>query len=257
MSIEFSREILIIIEEKFEILKNKKIIIFGVGGVGSFTCEAIARSGISNITVVDYDQVCITNINRQIIALYSTIGKDKVDVIKDRIEDINKTAKVNNIKKFVTKDNIKDFNLKNYDYVIDAIDNVTAKLSLIEYCFKNKINIISSLGTGNKFDFTKFQITDISKTSVCPLAKVIRYELKKREIYKGVKVLFSTETPSKPFDIKKYNCKENCYCSKKEEDEYKDIDCTNKRSIPGSNSFIPPIAGMMIAGFVINSFLKE
>lgn len=207
-------------------LKNSHVCIFGVGGVGGFAIEAIARAGVEEITIVDNDIVNKTNINRQIIALNSTIGEKKVDVMKKRILDINPNCKVNTYDTFVTKENAKEFSFDKFDYVVDCIDNVSAKLEIICLSKEFNCNIISSMGTGNKLDPSLFKITDISKTSVCPLARVIRLELRKREI-KNVKVLFSTEEPIK--------------C-----DEF-----------IASVSFVPSVAGLLIAREVILDIAKE
>jgi tRNA A37 threonylcarbamoyladenosine dehydratase len=207
-------------------LKNSHIIVFGVGGVGGFVVEALVRSGIEEITIVDNDTVNETNINRQIIALTSSLGKKKVEVMKDRILDINPNCKVNIYDTFVTKENASDFDFKLFDYVIDCIDNVSAKLKIIELAKENDIKIISSMGTGNKLNPSMFKITDISKTQVCPLARVIRIELRKRNI-KNVKVLYSEEEPIK--------------C-----DEF-------VSSVP----FVPSVAGLLIAREVVLDICNE
>lgn len=212
-------------EEGIEKLKNSHVCVFGVGGVGGFVVEAIIRSGVEEITIVDNDTVNETNINRQIIALNSTLGKKKVEVLRDRILDINPNVKVHVYDTFVTKENAYMFNYKSFDYVIDCIDNVSAKLKIIELAKENEINIISSMGTGNKLNPSLFKITDISKTSVCPLARVMRLELRKRNI-KNVKVLYSEEEPIK--------CEEFV------------------ASVP----FVPSVAGLLIAREVILDLTK-
>ena len=222
----YSRTESLIGKENLENIKSKKIIVFGVGGVGSYVVEGLVRAGISDITVVDCDVVDKSNINRQIIALHSTIGKPKVNVIKDRILDINPSANVVAINKFVSKDNISEFNLKNYDYVIDAIDNITAKIELAVLSQKQCFNLISCMGTGNKLKPEMFEIADIYKTSVCPLAKVMRKELKARGVNK-LTVLYSKEEP-----------------------------INNGTRTPASISFTPSVAGFRIAEYVIKSFLK-
>ncbi len=221
----FSRCYPLIGEEGINKLKSSHICIFGVGGVGGFVVEALVRSGVGEITIVDFDTVNESNINRQIIALHSTIGLKKIDVLEKRIKDINPNCIVNKYDLFINNENIDTFNFKSYDYVIDCVDNVTAKLSIITRAKENNINIISSMGTGNKLDPKKFIITDISKTIVCPLAKVIRLELRKREI-KGVKVLYSTEEPVKSPDF------------------------------ISSISFVPSSAGLLIAREVILDIVK-
>lgn len=229
----FSRTQTLIGENNMSILKKSKVIVFGVGGVGGYVVETLARSGIGQIDIVDFDKVSLTNINRQIIALDSTIGKLKIEVLKERMIDINPSLNVNAYPMYLDESNIENFNLMQYDYVIDAIDSVTSKLLLIEYCKKNNINIISSMGTGNKLDPSLLKISDISKTSVCPLAKVIRYELRKRNI-NHLKVLFSTEIPIKKFV---------------EEDE--------KKKSPSSVSFVPSVAGILIAREVVMDIIKN
>ena len=215
-------------KENITKLQNSNVIVFGLGGVGSYVVEGLVRAGIQNICIVDKDIVDITNINRQLIADNETIGKNKVDVQEERILKINKSAKVIKIKEFVNKDNIEEI-MKSYshiDYVIDAIDTVSSKLEIIKYCYHNNINIISSMGTGNKLDASKFEITDIFKTSVCPLAKVMRKELKKLDI-KSLTVLYSKEEPIK----------------------------TNLDT-PASISFVPSVAGLLIAGKVVKDLIK-
>lgn len=242
-----TRTEILIGKENIEKLKNSSVIIFGVGGVGSFCVEAIARCGVSNIHIVDDDTISITNINRQIIATHSTIGKDKTEVVKQRILDINPNANVTISKIFYTKDTVNTIDLSKYDYVIDAIDTISSKILLVEEATKLNIPIISSMGTGNKLDPTKFVVSDIHKTSMCPLAKIMRYELKKRGI-KKLKVVYSTEKPIKPAPI---NIDENA----KSTSPFRD---TNKRrETPGSISFVPSVAGLIIASQVINDILKN
>ena len=235
-------------KEKLQKIRNSNIIIFGLGGVGSYAVEGLVRSGIENIAIVDKDTVDITNINRQLIATFSNIGMSKVKVEAERIKQINPSANVIEIPEFIDKNNLLDimrhinnkFNtLKNHDgfhidYVIDAIDTVSAKIALIELAKKMNIPIISAMGTGNKLDPTKFEITDIYKTTICPLAKVMRKELRKRGIDK-LKVIYSKEEPIKLEESEKENGK----------------------VIPGSISFVPSVAGLMIAGEVIKDIIKE
>lgn len=218
-------------------LRKSKVIVFGVGGVGGFAVEALARAGVGEITVVDNDTISLTNLNRQIIATYDTIDKAKVEVIKERIQSINKDCRVITRQVFVSNDNIEEIVPKDIDYVVDAIDTVSAKLGLAEYCYKNNINIMSSMGTGNKLDSTQFKVSDVFKTQVCPLAKVMRCELRKRGVEK-LKVVYSEEMPLKP------------------KSEYSsEVKGTAKRPVPGSMSFVPPVAGMIIAGEVIKDIL--
>lgn len=243
-----SRTELLIGKEGLDKLKNSKVIVFGVGGVGSFTVEALTRAGVGNLVLVDDDTVCLTNLNRQIHATYNTISKVKVDVMKERILSINHKCNVTTYQTFVTPDNIEEFITDDIDYVVDAIDTVSAKIALAKYCYENDIKIISSMGTGNKFDPTQFKVSDIFKTKVCPLAKVMRRELKNRGV-KKLKVVYSEELPTKPRTEDVVTCKTGCVCTggtKK---------CAEKRQIPGSISFVPPVAGMIIGGEVIKDLL--
>lgn len=234
---QFSRTELLIGEESLEKLKNSKVAIFGIGGVGSYVVEGLARAGIGNFLLVDNDDVSITNINRQIIATRKTIGKSKVEVAKERILSINSEAKVEIIKEFFMpkSEEILD---KKISYVVDAVDTVTAKIELVLRSNKLNIPIISCMGTGNKLDPTMFEVTDIYKTSVCPLAKAMRKELKSKGI-KKLKVVYSKEEP-----IKKH-----CY-------EYLNEENT-KRQVPGSISFVPSVAGLIIAGEVVKDIIKN
>ena len=243
-----SRTELLIGKEGLDKLRNSRVIVFGVGGVGSFTVEALARAGVGEITLIDDDTVCLTNLNRQVHATYTTISQPKVDVMKERILSINRKCNVITHRVFVTPDNIEEIVPKDIDYVVDAIDTVSAKLALAEYCYKNNIRIMSSMGTGNKLDPTQFKVTDVFKTKVCPLAKVMRYELRKRGVEK-LKVVYSEEVPRKPKADEVVTCKTGCVCTggtKK---------CASKRQIPGSMSFVPPVAGMIIAGEVVRDIL--
>lgn len=245
-----SRTELLIGKAPLDKLKESKVVVFGIGGVGSFTTEALARSGVGTLVLIDDDEICLTNINRQIHATYKTIGKSKVETMKNRILEINPKCNVITHQTFVTKDNIQEIITDDVDYVIDAIDTVSSKIALIVYCDEKSIPIISSMGTGNKLDPTQFKIADIYDTKICPLAKVMRHELRKRGIKKA-KVLYSEEMPRKPKTEDVITCKTGCVCtggSKK---------CTAKRQIPGSISFVPPVAGMIIGGEVINDLIKE
>lgn len=225
---------LIIGDEGIEKLRKSNVIIFGVGGVGSFAAEAIARAGVGNMTIVDFDDVDITNINRQLPALHSTVGKYKVEVMKERILDINPDINIKAIRDVYNKDTSGKILTENYDYVVDAIDMVTSKIHLIETCKSKGLEIISSMGMGNKLDPTKIVVTDIHKTSMCPLAKVIRKELKDRKI-KKLKVVYSTEQPQ----------------------ELKKKIMNGKKVTPGSTSFVPSVGGLTIASVVINDLLNK
>ncbi|MGL5244086.1 MAG: tRNA threonylcarbamoyladenosine dehydratase [Sarcina sp.] len=245
-----SRTELLVGKEALNKLSKSKVMVFGVGGVGSFTVEALTRAGVGNLVLVDDDTVCLTNLNRQIHATYETISKNKVEVMKERILSINRKCNVEIIQTFVTPDNLEDLIPSNIDYIVDAIDTVSAKIALAVYCEKNDIPLMSSMGTGNKLDPTQFKVTDIYKTKVCPLAKVMRYELKRRGV-KKLKVVYSEELPRKPKVEDVVTCKTGCVCTggtKK---------CTSKRQIPGSISFVPPVAGMIIGAEVIKDLIKE
>lgn len=232
-----SRTELLIGKENLEKLSRSKIAIYGIGGVGSFVVEGLARAGIENFILIDNDIISISNINRQIHANINTVGKRKVDVMKQRIQEINPNANVEIYMVQDIEDGEENLINKEITYVVDAVDTVTTKLKLIEKAKKEKVPIISSMGTGNKLDPTKFEISDISKTSVCPLAKVMRKELKKRNIH-NVKVLYSKEEPIK---------------IKKEE-----IETENRRKqVPGSISFVPSVVGMIIAGEVIKDIMRD
>lgn len=228
-------------------LKNSKVIVFGIGGVGSFTVEALARAGVGELILVDNDTVDISNLNRQVHATYNTVDKVKVEVMKERINSINNQCNVVAKEMFITENNISEIIPNDIDYVVDAIDTVSSKLALAEYCYKNRIRIMSSMGTGNKLDPTQFRVTDVFKTKVCPLAKVMRYELRKRGVDK-LKVVYSEEIPLKP-EAPKVAADRIEYESKEE------IKRTQKRQTPGSISFVPPVAGMIIAGEVIRDLL--
>lgn len=230
MDEQFQREIMLIGKENLEELKKSKVIIYGIGGVGSFVCEALARAGIENIILVDYDKIEITNLNRQIHALHSTIGKQKTEAMKNRILDINPKAKVETYYNKETKEKEEELINETINYVIDCVDTITTKLKLIETAKRKNIPIISSMGTGNKLDPTKFEITDIYKTSVCPLAKVMRKELKKRNI-KNLKVVYSKEEPKTQIE-------------------------NQEKRTPASISFVPSVAGLIIASEVVKDILK-
>lgn len=243
---QFARTELLIGKEKIEKLQNSKVAIFGIGGVGSYVVEGLARAGIGNFILIDKDIVSVTNINRQIIATTKTIGKPKVEIAKERILEINPLAKVEIFQEFFGVENIKLFNkIKDVDYIVDAIDTISSKIELIVNAYNNNIPIISCMGTGNKLDPTKFEITDIYKTSVCPLAKAIRKRLKEIGIQK-LKVLYSKEEPIKIED----NTKENMEMVKIKENEL------NNNKIIGSISFVPSVAGLIISGEVIKDIIK-
>lgn len=234
---EFSRTQLLIGEDGLNRLKNATVMVFGVGGVGSHCIEALARCGVGRLILVDPDEVALTNLNRQSIAYHSTIGEYKTKVMERRIKDINPGAEVVTFERFVLPENIEELFAEipgQIDYMIDAIDTVSAKLALVEYCVRHEIPLLASMGTGNKLHAELFEITDISKTSVCPLCRVMRKELKSRGIY-HLKVLYSKEEPLKP--------------------QLESEEITSKRAVPGSISFVPPVAGLLIAGEVIRDLI--
>ncbi|QGU95563.1 tRNA threonylcarbamoyladenosine dehydratase [Clostridium bovifaecis] len=245
----FSRTELLIGKDGLNKLENSKVVVLGLGGVGSFTAEALARAGVGNLIIVDDDTVCLTNLNRQIHASFDTISKSKVEVMRERILKINPKCNVQAYETFIKEDNIDEIISEDVDFVADAIDTISSKLSTIVWCKENGIDIISCMGTGNKMDPTAFKVSDIYKTKICPLAKVMRYELRKRGV-KGLKVVYSEEMPIKPKLEEVVTCKEGCVCtggSKK---------CSHKRQIPGSISFVPPVAGMIMAGEIIRTILQ-
>lgn len=246
---QFSRTELLLGKDGIEKLASSRVAIFGIGGVGGYTVEALARSGIGTFDLIDDDKICITNINRQIYALRSTVGKYKVDVAKDRILDINPNAVVNTYKTFYTPETADEFDFSQYDYVVDAIDTVVGKLKIVEKAKEAKIPVISSMGAGNKMNPALFEVTDIFKTSVCPLAKVMRQELKKRKIRK-LKVVYSKEIPIKPNDDIEISCKKHCVCPPGTVRK-----CTARRQIPGSNAFVPSVVGLIIAGEVVKDLI--
>jgi len=230
---EFSRSELLLGTDAMKKLSDAHVAVFGIGGVGSYIAEALARTGVGKLTLIDNDEVAVTNLNRQLIALHSTLGMKKVEAAKARILDINPQLQVTALDCFYTGDEV---DLSGFDYIADAIDSVTSKLNLIENAYKLGVPLISSMGTGNKLDPTKLVVTDIYKTEMCPLAKVMRYELKKRQV-KKLKVVYSTEPP----------------CEHKAESE----EVTQKRKTIGSVAFVPSVAGLIIAGEIIKDIIKE
>ena len=242
---QFSRTELIFGHEGMERLYNARVAIFGIGGVGGYTAEALARSGVGELDLIDDDRVCLTNLNRQIFATRKTVGKFKVDVAEERILEINPKAVVHTYKTFYAPNTAEEFDFSQYDYVVDAIDTVTGKLELVEQAVKSGTPIICSMGAGNKVDPTAFRVADISKTSVCPLARVMRRELKKRGI-KHLKVVYSEEPPLTPIDDMAISCRAHCICPPGTARK-----CTQRRQVPGSNAFVPSVVGLIIAGEVV------
>ena len=242
MENQFTRTELLLGKDAVEVLHKAHVAVFGVGGVGGFAVEALVRSGIGHIDIIDNDTVSLTNLNRQIIATHSSIGKYKVDVMKERILDINPEAEVNAFKCFYLPETKDQFDFTKYNYVIDAVDTVTAKIQLIMQAKEAGTKIICSMGAGNKLDPTKFEVADIYKTSVCPLARVMRQACKKRGI-KDVKVVYSKEEPRKPLASEKTEVPEQ-------------QDGKPRRDIPGSTAFVPSVAGLIIASEVVRELIQ-
>ncbi len=242
----FSRTQLLYGEEAMGRLAASRVAVFGIGGVGGYVVEALARSGIGALDLIDDDKVCLTNINRQIIATKKSIGKYKVDVAKERVLDINPECEVRTYKTFFLPETQDQFDFAQYDYVVDAIDTVTGKIAIIEKAKKESVPVISSMGAGNKIDASMFEVSDIYQTSVCPLAKVMRHELRKRGI-DSLKVVYSKEKPRRPLEDMSVSCRQNCICPPGTVRK-----CTERRDIPGSTAFVPSVAGLIIAGEVIN-----
>ena len=242
---QFSRTQLLLGEDAMKKLADMRVAVFGIGGVGGYVCEALVRSGVGHFDLIDDDKVCLTNINRQIIATRKTIGKYKVDVMKERMLDINPEVEVTVHKCFFLPENADEFPFAEYDYVVDAVDTVTAKIELVMKCQKEGVSIMSSMGAGNKLDASAFRVADIYKTQMCPLAKVMRRELKKRGV-KKLKVVYSEEKPTRPIEDMSISCRTNCICPPGAEHK-----CTERRDIPGSVAFVPSVAGLIIAGEVI------
>ena len=250
MENQFERTELLLGKDAIQKLKNAHVAVFGVGGVGGFVVEALVRSGVGEIDVIDKDTVSLSNINRQIIALHSTVGQPKVEVIKNRALDINPNVKINAFETFFLPDTADMFDFSKYDYVVDAIDTVSGKIALVMQAKEHNTPIICSMGAGNKMDPTAFEVSDIYKTSVDPLARVMRYELKKRKVRK-LKVVYSKEIPIKPMEDTENSCKHNC-CPPGTERK-----CTARRQVPGSNAFVPSTVGLIIAGEVIKDLIKK
>ena len=247
---QFSRTELLIGKEAIEKLQKAKVAIFGIGGVGSFVVEGLVRAGVGNFILVDDDKVCLTNLNRQLISTRKTIGKPKVEVAKTRILEINPDANVEIYQEFFMP-NSKEILDNTVDYIVDAVDTVTAKIELVIRANKLNIPIISCMGTGNKLDPTKFEVTDIYKTSICPLAKVMRKELRERGI-KKLKVVYSKEEPIKPDETLGCSCKTDCICPPGTKRK-----CTVRNQVPGSVSFVPSVAGLIVAGEVVKDIISN
>ena len=251
MLTQFSRTELLLGKEAMERLSNARVAVFGIGGVGGYVCEALVRSGIGTFDLIDDDKVCLTNLNRQIIATRKTVGKYKTEVMKERILDINPKAVVNIHNCFFLPENADEFPFEKYDYVVDAVDTVTAKIAISMKAKEKNVPVISSMGAGNKLDASMFRVADIYKTKVCPLAKVMRRELKKRGV-KKLKVVYSEALPSSPLEDMSIGWRHHCIWPPGAQHK-----CTERRDIPGSVAFVPSVAGLIIAGEVIKDLSHQ
>lgn len=247
---QFSRTQLLFGPEAMEKLRHSRVAVFGIGGVGGYAVEALARSGVGTLDLIDDDRVCLTNLNRQLHATRKTVGQYKVDAAKDRVEEINPNCRVNIYKTFYMPDTKDQFDFSAYDYVIDAIDTVTGKLTLVEAAKAANTPIICSMGAGNKTDPTAFRVADIYETSVCPLARVMRTECRRRGI-RHLKVVYSTEPPIRPLEDPTISCRQHCICPPGTRK------CTVRRDIPGSTAFVPSVVGLIIAGEVVKDLVNS
>ena len=247
----FSRTELLIGKKALDKLRHSTVAVFGVGGVGSFTVEALARSGVGHLVLVDDDLICLTNINRQIHATHKTIGKAKVDVMKERVLEINPKAKVKTFQKFYLPENGAEMISKTYDYIVEALDTVTAKIDIIVRAQALEIPVVSCMGAGKKLDPTMFQVADLFSTSVCPLCRIMRIELRKRGV-DALKVVYSKEPLRKPFAAPDPGCSKNCICPKGSSIRK----CSTRRDIPGTIAFISSVAGLIAAAEVVNDLIK-
>ena len=248
---QFSRTQLLLGSDAMESLYKKKVAVFGLGGVGGYVCEALVRSGIGSFDLIDDDKVCLTNLNRQIIATRKTVGKYKAEVMQERMLEINPDAKIEIHKCFFLPENADAFPFHEYDYIVDAVDTVTAKIELIMRAQKERVPIISAMGAGNKLDAGRFKVADIYDTKICPLARVMRRELKKRNV-KRLKVVYSDEQPIRPLEDMSISCRTHCICPPGAQHK-----CTERRDIPGSTAFVPAVAGLLIAGEVVKDLSRN
>ena len=248
---QFSRTELLLGHEAMEKLAGCRVAVFGIGGVGGYTVEALARSGVGALDLIDDDRVCLTNINRQIIALRTTVGQYKVDVAAERVHAINPNCTVTVHKCFYLPETKDQFDFTRYDYVVDAIDTVSGKLALVEQAKAAGTPIICAMGAGNKVDPTAFRVADIYETSVCPLSRVMRVQCRKRGI-KKLKVVYSQEKPLRPVEDAAISCRNHCICPPGTARK-----CTDRRDIPGSTAFVPPVVGLIIAGEVIKDLVGQ
>jgi len=247
---KFSRTELLIGKAALAKLSNSTVVIFGIGGVGSYAAEALARSGIGNLVLVDYDDICLTNINRQIHALHSTVGQAKVEVMKRRILDINPSAQVVAVKEFFSAENAERLLSGKIDYVVDAIDTVSSKVCLAKECLRRGIPLISSMGAGNRLSAANFRVADIAETRGDRLARAVRRLLRREGITRGIKVVYSTDPVLVPL-TSEADCRNNCICPEG------DAHCALKRQVPGSIAFVPPVAGLLMAGEVVKDLIAE
>ena len=248
---QFSRTQLVLGGEAMDVLSGSRVAVFGIGGVGGYTVEALARSGVGALDLIDDDRVCLTNVNRQILATRETVGKFKVDVAEARVHSINPNCKVTTYKTFFLPGEENQFDFSQFDYVVDAIDTVSGKMGLVLAVKEADVPIISSMGAGNKLDPTMFRVADIYKTKVCPLSKVMRCELKKRGV-KKLKVVYSEEQPVRPINDMAISCRNHCICPPGAAHK-----CTERRDIPGSTAFVPSVVGLIIAGEVIKDLTRD
>ena len=248
---QFSRTQLLLGSDAMESLYKKKVAVFGLGGVGGHVCEALVRSGIGSFDLIDDDKVCLTNLNRQIIATRKTVGKYKAEVMQERMLEINPDAKIEIHKCFFLPENADAFPFHEYDYIVNAVDTVTAKIELIMRAQKERVPIISAMGAGNKLDAGRFKVADIYDTKICPLARVMRRELKKRNV-KRLKVVYSDEQPIRPLEDMSISCRTHCICPPGARHK-----CTERRDIPGSTAFVPAVAGLLIAGEVVKDLSRN
>ena len=248
---QFSRTQFLLGSDAMESLYKKKVAVFGLGGVGGHVCEALVRSGIGSFDLIDDDKVCLTNLNRQIIATRKTVGKYKAEVMQERMLEINPDAKIEIHKCFFLPENADAFPFHEYDYIVDAVDTVTAKIELIMRAQKERVPIISAMGAGNKLDAGRFKVADIYDTKICPLARVMRRELKKRNV-KRLKVVYSDEQPIRPLEDMSISCRTHCICPPGARHK-----CTERRDIPGSTAFVPAVAGLLIAGEVVKDLSRN
>lgn len=247
---QFSRTELLFGKEAMDKLQNSRVAVFGIGGVGGYVCEALVRSGVYHFDLIDDDRVCLTNLNRQIVATRKTVGQYKVEVMRDRMLEINPDVDVTVHKCFFLPENADEFPFDQYDYVVDAVDTVTAKIELVMKAREKGVPIISSMGAGNKLDASAFRVADIYQTRVDPLARVMRREMKKRGV-KKLKVVYSEEQPKRPIGDMAISCRNHCICPPGAKHK-----CTERRDIPGSTAFVPSVAGLIIAGEVIKDLTK-